>query len=571
MYHVVVPNRNYQTWTSDPPLPEPFHPLTHRLFSRDVFDYDETTDRVTLAASPTRNRADLPGVLILQNNKTYGRNDKQRLLYKCVPDDVQLPAFLIPYEMKQIGFTKVFSNLYVTFSFASWRENEKHPMGCLTQVMGPVDQLSAFYEYQLVCKQLHDSIQPLTKQTSKAILQPYKAVATEDRTQWHVITIDPCDCSDYDDAFSLRDLSPAPAPAPAPLQLSVYISNVALWIDRLQLWDFLSERVATIYLPDRKRPMLPTILSEGICSLKERVPRDAIAMDLFLKTDGTLVDVQFAHCKINVTKNYVYEEAALVSDSFYQRVFSLVKTCSQIRPLGNPIQDSHDVVSYLMIWMNHLVAKELLVHKTGILRASKKKTGSDPVKTPDNLPHDVSQFFQVWKNTVGHYTRCDTETDSVRHETLELDAYTHITSPIRRLVDLLNMVQLQEIRGLAVFSEKAAAFYKRWLPRLDLINQKMRATRHVQSDAALLSLCSQDPKRLEKTYSCFLFDADTDADDWYVYSVYVPELKMVSKVKIAEPIGSEYEKKTCRLYLFHNEEKFKKKIRLQLVDSDSYI
>ena len=45
---------------------------------------------------------------------------------------------------------------------------------------------------------------------------------------------------------------------------------------------------------------------------------------------------------------------------------------------------------------------------------------------------------------------------------LELESYVHITSPIRRLVDLLNIMILQEKEGLYQMSEKARKFYNYW-------------------------------------------------------------------------------------------------------------
>ena len=40
--------------------------------------------------------------------------------------------------------------------------------------------------------------------------------------------------------------------------VSIYISNSMLWMDMLDLWESFDDRIATIYLPDRKRPMMPT-------------------------------------------------------------------------------------------------------------------------------------------------------------------------------------------------------------------------------------------------------------------------------------------------------------------------
>ena len=77
-----------------------------------------------------------------------------------------------------------------------------------------------------------------------------------------IFTIDSNNCQDYDDALGLENNV-----------LSVYISNVPLWIEHLNLWNSLSMRVSTIYLPDKKRPMLPTILSDCLCSLQENQER----------------------------------------------------------------------------------------------------------------------------------------------------------------------------------------------------------------------------------------------------------------------------------------------------------
>jgi exoribonuclease R len=52
-------------------------------------------------------------------------------------------------------------------------------------------------------------------------------------------------------------------------KISIYISNVPLWMEELDLWNSFSERISTIYLPDRKRPMMPLALSNCVCSLCE--------------------------------------------------------------------------------------------------------------------------------------------------------------------------------------------------------------------------------------------------------------------------------------------------------------
>lgn len=80
-------------------------PANHKLFTRDIIELSaDVLPKVVY--SPVRIQTYIAGVLLLENNKTFGRNEtKKRLLYKCIPDDKHLPSFLIPFEIK-LGFSK---------------------------------------------------------------------------------------------------------------------------------------------------------------------------------------------------------------------------------------------------------------------------------------------------------------------------------------------------------------------------------------------------------------------------------------------------------------------------------
>ena len=75
--------------------------------------------------------------------------------------------FLIPFEFKNVGFSKKMENKYVTFNFDSW--NQQHPHGMLSNNIGDVDKLENFYEYQLFCKSLNASIQKFSRNTAKVL------------------------------------------------------------------------------------------------------------------------------------------------------------------------------------------------------------------------------------------------------------------------------------------------------------------------------------------------------------------------------------------------------------------
>jgi exoribonuclease R len=576
-YNILINDRNYESFSiSDTVnldnIDFNINPLESKLFSNDIFTLDDN-NRVKLEQSSIRSGISLPGVLILSGNKTYGRqyktNDKQtssnkkvgKLLYKCVPDDSHLPAFLIPYEIKNIGFSKVLQNLYVTFVFDEWED--KHPRAKLDNVIGQVDVLDNFYEYQLFCKSLNVSIHKFHKDTNKAIDNnchneiiesvKIKYPNIHDRTDqklWHIITIDPYNSTDFDDGFSIIHHENGTQ------QLSIYISNVTIIMDVLNLWDSFSRRVSTIYLPDKKRPMLPTILSDCLCSLQENVTRVAFVMDIFIKNDE-IIDIKYTNALIRVYKNYRYEEPKLLANIKYIDILTLTHRLSVTKPY-NQVKNSHDVVSYLMILMNFHCAKKLISYKTGIFRSTIMKKD---VEVPNCLPEDVKMFIKIWNSSAGQYIN-GAEIVNTRHELLNMDAYIHITSPIRRLVDLLNMIKLQFITGILPHSEIIDKFYTKWIAEIDYINKTMRSIRKVQTDSVLLDMCHKCPENIDQIYDAYLFDKITKNDGFFQYVVFIPQLKLTSRITISDNIEN-FTQIKVKLYLFDDEEKFKRKIRLQ--------
>jgi exoribonuclease R len=582
-YKILIHDRNYSDWTIHETLTfQPVeikhfkNPAEYKLLTNDVFTYDYIKKDVTILHSSTRHSHCIPGVLLLKNTKTYGRKNG-KLLYKCVPDDFRIPSFLVPYEMKHVGFSKVYPNMYVTFMFVEWKGGQKHPYGSLTESIGPVDKLDHFYEYLLYCKSLNTSIQKFTKDTSKAlktnsqdaflenITKKYPTI--EDRTSIHVFSIDPPNSLDFDDAFSIQQMDEKT------VNLSIYISNVTIWLDVLNLWNSFSRRISTIYLPDKKRPMLPTILSDCLCSLQSGNTRLAFVLDIQINEEnGEILSMNYANCKVRLSKNYVYEEEELLQLDQYNQLFSVTKKLSKKYKYLNNIKNSHDVVAYLMIFMNYHSAQDLLSHNNGIFRSTILKPDFHLDLKNVTIPEEVETFIKIWNSSSGKYIDISSlkrEGDDgtplpIQHELLDMDAYVHITSPIRRLVDLLNMIQFQFNHRMIDLSSNSYEFYMKWLGELEYINTTMKMIRRVQNDCSLLHLCTTNEEVMEKNYEGYTFDKIMRNDGLYQYVVYIPELKMVSRITERENI-EDYEKHEFKLYLFHDEEKFKKKIRLQRI------
>jgi hypothetical protein len=582
---IIIDNRNYANWsifnaTNLEPVSVDLecNPIQHKLFTGDVFTFNK--NKVEIVHSSVRNMDNIPAVLILNGNKTFGRTSgtKGKLLYKCIPDDVRLPTFLVPYEHKHVGFSKVFPNLYVTIRFSDW--SEKQVRAVISQTIGPVDVLDNFYEYQLYCKSLNSSIQKFTKDTSKVInFKAGKSAAhdtfiesivsnkqIESRINHNIFSIDPANSNDFDDAFSIKVLDDNT------LLLSIYIANVTILMDALNLWSSFSERISTIYLPDKKRPMLPTILSDCLCSLQAKSSRCAFVLDLVINRDsGEIVSTKYSNCIIRVNKNYVYEEPDLLVSEDYILLLDTVKKLTKNYRYINNVKNSHEVVCYLMILMNYFSAKELLKAKVGIFRSTVVKNKSDVnLLFPDSLPEEVGKFIKIWNSTYGQYIDIslfnDKDPSFYKHELLDMDAYIHITSPIRRLVDLLNMIKLQQVLNIATLSESASEFFMAWIQKIDYINVTMRAIRRVQNDCTLLDTSAKNLSILDCIYDGYCFDKLVRNDGLFQYIVYLPELKMTSKITVRDDMDN-YATRKYKLFMFNNEEKFKRKIRLQIVST----
>ena len=538
--------------------------LRNKLFNQDIFEYDSVNESCSILHSSIRSMPVIPAVLVLEGKRTFGKwKNSKKQLYKCVPDDRRLPIFFVPYLIKK-SFNKHTFNKYIVVKFNNW--NKRHPIATIVQTVGDVTILNNFYEYQLYCKSLYASIQKFTKtamvklkkQSStyfiNKIIAKYKI---EDRQDWSVFTIDPIGSKDFDDGLSIRSNGTTTT-------LSIYIANVSFWLDTLELWDSFTKRIATIYLPDRKRPMLPTILSDALCSLQENEPRFAFTLDIELNnTTYEINKISWSNTLIKVKKNLRYDTSEQENYPGYKRLFVLVQLMNRQYKYLDTIHTSHDVIAYCMIIMNYLSAKKLLQFKTGIFRGIKLNQNFTP---PANVTANVSKFLKMWNSSGANYVKFE---NLLTHDVLELDAYVHITSPIRRLIDILTMLILQKKLGLLEFNNNIQKFYDRWTndEALEYINTTMRSIRKVQNDCSLLKLCSVNENILNMPQVGYIFDKIERNDKLFQYMVYLPKLKIVNR------FTSRYEKDNnsvhkFRLYLFTDEHQLKRKIRIE-VDSES--
>jgi exoribonuclease R len=582
MYQLYVDLRNYSSWRvhrvdTNKPIDEPwttqFRPFEHKMFSKDIFDMDfetvptPTTLTPIVKYSPAQNVKDIAGILQIDGNKTYGRTDnKKKLLYKFIPDDKHLPPFLVPYEVV-MGFSKVHKNKYAIIKFDVWRD--KHPRGILLETIGDVGNLDSFYEYQLHCKSLHESISDITNKTRENLsrkssdefihqMMNNPQFKIDDRRKTHrIISIDPEGSVDFDDAFSLQILENGE------IQVSVYIANVYFWLETMGLWKSFSKRVSTIYLPDRKRPMLPTILSDTLCSLQKDQDRFAFVMDIKIDSRGRLIEnsVSFATAIVRVCKNYVYEDPKMLeTDSTYKPL------ADATMKLDTSTKDSHDVVAYWMIAINRICGDYMANNQFGVFRSAIYINKNKASELDESLTVETRKVISMWNNVSGQYMLFNELTDH-GHEVMNLKSYVHISSPIRRLIDLLNQMLIFKHMNLVVnMSEDATAFLDDWLDKLEYINMSMRSIRKVQTDCELVHRCFSNPEIMQNIHNGVVFDKVAKGDgDAYSYMVYLEDIKLLSRITSRIDIEN-YSLHPFKLYLFEDEDKIQRKIRLHMMD-----
>jgi exoribonuclease R len=532
-------------------------PSKHKLFHNDVIYIKESSKTIDASQSiihesPMRDSI-LAGVLV--TNKTYGRSGR-RLLYKCIPDNARLPSFLVPYDIPP-SFNKAIKNKYIVFRFVDW--DSDHPHGEIKDTLGDVDSIEAFYQYQLWRKNLNNSISQFSAAARKRIGSDESIYIKQIMEKWpvedyrkfgNVFSIDPHGCTDFDDAFSVIFEDNFAI-------VNVYIANVYLWLETYELWEFMTDRVSTIYLPCKKVPLLPSILSDKLCSLEQGHDRFAFMMSLKfdMTTRQPVGKTVYKNVLIRVNKNYVYEDPTLRNNPAYRILRTLAST-----------DDSHEVVSYWMIKMNTECAKYLSDDdELGIFRGQGIFRGSTTTTTTTTT---CSSFF-LFENCASSYSQCATP-----HLQLGVESYVHITSPIRRLVDILN--QILFMKTFYEISENCQAFFDKWFAKLDYINRVSKDIRRVQMDCELLALCTNNSDLVNREFFGVVFDKHEISLNIFEYSVYIEELKLMTRFVTDKEIltkGGELTDKAdstslrnrFKILIFNDENKLCKKIRILMV------
>jgi exoribonuclease-2 len=274
-----------------------------------------------------------------------------------------------------------------------------------------------------------------------------------------LMTIDGPMTRDYDDALSVRFLAGG-------AEVGIHIADAAEYIPIDSPLDQEAlARATSLYLPDAKIPMLPAILSEGFCSLKQGEDRLALSILVRFDEDDRVESRRFTLSRVRVRHQLTYggTDEMVATDETLRYLYRL---CIRLRrqriasgalhlPLpepriwvnGNGVvhisradreTPSQVVVSELMILANALAAEEMAARGITAIYRCQEKPQEIVVREPtDDLYLNYRQRRYL--------SRAELATTPKRHNGLGMSAYTSWTSPIRRYVDLVVQRQLKSM------------------------------------------------------------------------------------------------------------------------------
>jgi ribonuclease R len=317
----------------------------------------------------------------------------------------------------------------------------------------------------------------------------------EDIRHLPLVTIDGEDARDFDDAVFCE-------PNAKGWRLVVAIADVSHYVQPGSALDGdAQERSTSVYFPERVIPMLPEILSNGLCSLNPQVDRLCMVCDMQLSKRGVLEDYRFypavmhSHARLTYTKvaamlveqdqtlrqqyatliphlEALYDLYSVFRKRREQRgAIDFDSTETQIvfgterkieRIVAVVRNDAHRMIEEFMITANVATARYLLKHnipalyrihdgptaeKVEDLRAFLGEFGLYLGGGDEPQAQDYAELLnQIKERPDAHLIQTVLlrslrqavySPDNVGHFGLAFDAYAHFTSPIRRYPDLL--------------------------------------------------------------------------------------------------------------------------------------
>lgn len=252
---------------------------------------------------------------IIDKKQIVGTYQKSRNFGFVVPDDKKLGTDI--YVSKKNAL-KAKNNQKVVVEITKQPKNGKSAEGKIIEIIGYIDQagvdmLSLVKEYGLP----YDFPVEVVKEAKKIKQEiDEKDIANrKDLRNQEIFTIDGEDAKDLDDAVNVQKLDNGN------YILGVHIADVSYYVKEGSLLDKEAlVRGTSVYMLNRVIPMLPTELSNGICSLNAGVDRFAVSCVMEIDPKGKVVSSDVFKSVIRVTERMSYTNVQKILDNSDKKV-----------------------------------------------------------------------------------------------------------------------------------------------------------------------------------------------------------------------------------------------------------
>jgi exoribonuclease-2 len=284
----------------------------------------------------------------------------------------------------------------------------------------------------------------------------------EDLTMLPVITIDGQLTTDFDDGLSIEEIGDH-------YRLGIHISDVGHFIKKGDIID--QEAIArgsSIYMLDRKIPMLPACFAEDLCSLKAGELRPAISVMVELSRFFEIIDFEIIPSLIRVKQQLTYYDVNMIAEDDREIgiLYGIAKNFREFRFSRGAVQITLPEIN---IWTNgageltinrvrrespgRMLVAEIMIMANWLMARFLAKQDAPAIFRSQPEPRgrlykgNEGTLFQNWmqRKLLSRYVLGQ---EPEYHSGLGLEAYVTATSPIRKYYDLVTQRQIRAILGL---------------------------------------------------------------------------------------------------------------------------
>lgn len=421
MYHLNVESQDYSKYSLIPEDSVNNEKIIYNGPERIIGLFHTQTIEVSndnwLIREPIIIPQNIVGELELYSKYSFKPNKRGVPAYIFTPINKNYPKCIVNSKIKG----KYNKNVLITVDYTNWQKNDKFARGNINRILGEINDVKAIQEsmlfkYNLPMNCLKCDFKHIT------LLFDQLLEKSQDREfiTKEIISIDPDGCKDIDDALSIY-------PKQNNLIIDIHISDVYYLLNNLDILNKV-ENVTSIYLTDYIKHMLPTIISSNLGSLIEKNIRFMLSIKIVFSPDeNRIISTSLRKTFGKIKKNYTYDNYPRKIDKYkrdIENIYTLI-TKETIK-----ITDSHKLIEALMIIYNtefcNIIEKQ---GKKSIYRIQKANNDIHN-KIEDSR---LDKFLSIIKSRCAEYSY-----EKVSHATLKINNYTHATSPLRRIVDLIN-------------------------------------------------------------------------------------------------------------------------------------